>query len=189
MSAYPGFNGIKSEEGHSLCLVIWGVRIPHGVDTGGGLWNSQSLKLPWPSIGKHKQTNKQNPYLFSSPVYPREKPEAPWNSCGLPVGKAPKASLWPRLASRSWASKPLSFIVYCPPGGDLIPCQSGQGCSGSQACIASTSQDPFDIFYLLLSLQTHRDPLPVTAIQGLTPLVWMGNGEFSFLEQKSLLIP
>lgn len=144
----------------------------------------------------NKQTNKISTYFPT--VFIQEKRQRPRETVvGCLLGRlgqawpivAPKASLWPRLVSRSWASKPLSFIVYCPPGGDLIPCQSGQGCSGSQACIASTSQDPFDIFYLLLSLQTHRDPLPVTAIQGLTPLVWMGNGEFSFLGQKSLLIP
>lgn len=134
MSAYPGFNGIKSKEGHSLCLLIWGVRSPSGVDTGGGLWNSQSLQLPWPSIVKHKQTNKIPTFLPT--VFIQEKSQRPREivvGCLLrrlgqawPI-EAPKASLWPRLASKSWASKPLSFIVYCPPGGEPNPLSVSTG--------------------------------------------------------------
>lgn len=147
------------------------------------------LSFPGLRLGNtNKQTNKIPTYFPA--VFIQEKSQRPREivvDCLLGRHPKPPCGLgWPPGPGPPSPSPSLFTALL---GGDLIPCQSGQGCSGSQACIASTSQDPFDIFYLLLSLQTHRDPLPVTAIQGLTPLVWMGNGEFSFLGQKSLLIP
>lgn len=121
-----------------------------------------SLQCPWPLRMKHKQTNKV--LTEFSILFIQEKSQRGCeNSCGMsPASHNTQSLPWARPGLQVLGLQVPPFTVYGPPQ-DLIPCQSQQGCSGSQACRASAAQGPFDTFYLFLSSQTHRDSLPVTA--------------------------
>lgn len=128
---------------------------------------------------KHKQTNKVLTYF--SILFIQEKSQRGCeNSCGMsPASHNTQSLPLARPGLQVLGLQVPPFTVYGPPQ-DLIPCQSQQGCSGSQARRASAAH---------ISPYPHRHTGTLChSHQGLTPLVWIRNGEFYFLGQKSLLI-